>query len=104
MAIDYAKILEKYISEGLSENEEEFVKETLRKLIEQEIDMLEKEKEGYKKEMEIFEDKYSLKSEDFVKKFNHGEIGDDFDFFEWYAYADSYNRVEKKQRLLMENL
>ena len=42
-----------------------------------------------------FEEKYSLKSEEFIKKFDNGEMGDDLDFFEWYAYVDSYNRVEK---------
>ncbi len=31
-------------------------------------------------------------------------MGDDLDFFEWYAFMDSYNRVEKRQRVLMENL
>ncbi len=104
MAIEYAKILGKYISEGLNENEEVFIKETLKKLIEQEIDMLEKEKEQYKREMAKFEEKYSQKSEEFIKKFNNGEMGDDLDFFEWYASVDSYNRVEKRQKFLMENL
>jgi hypothetical protein len=104
MAIEYAKVLGRYISEGLSENEEVFIKETLKKLIEQEIGMLEKEKERYKKETDIFEEKYSLKSEGFIKKFNNGEMGDDLDFFEWYASVDSYNRVEKRQRFLMESL
>jgi DNA topoisomerase IA len=104
MAIEYAKILGKYISDGLNENEEVFIKETLKKLIEQEIDMLEKEKEEYKREMVKFEEIYSLKSEEFIKKFNNGEMGDDLDFFEWYSYVDSYNRVEKRQRFLMENL
>ena len=104
MAIEYAKILGKYISDGLNENEEVFIKETLKKLIEQEIDMLEKEKEEYKREMVKFEEIYSLKSEEFIKKFNNGEMGDDLDFFEWYASVDSYNRVEKRQRFLMENL
>ena len=104
MAIEYAKILGKYISDGLNENEEVLIKETLKKLIEQEIDMLEKEKEQYKREMGKFEGIYSLKSEEFIKKFNNGEMGDDLDFFEWYSYVDSYNRVEKRQRFLMENL
>jgi DNA topoisomerase IA len=104
MAIEYAKILGKYISEGLNENEEVFIKETLKKLIEQEIDMLEKEKEQYKRDMEKFEEKYSQKSEEFIKKFNNGEMGDDLDFFEWYASVDSYKRVEKRQKFLMENL
>ena len=66
--------------------------------------MLEKEKEQYKREMEKFEEIYSLKSEEFIKKFNNGEMGDDLDFFEWYASVDSYNRVEKRQKFLMENL
>ena len=104
MAIEYAKILGKYISDGLNENEEVFIKETLKKLIEQEIDMLEKEKEEYKREMVKFEEIYSLKSEEFIKKFNNGEMGDDLDFFEWYSYVDSYKRVEKRQRFLMVNL
>jgi len=103
MAIEYAKLLGRYISEGLSENEEVYIKETLKKLIEQEIEVLEKEKERYKGEMEIFEAKYSLKSEAFLKKFDGGEMGDDLDFFEWYACVDSYNRVDKRQKSLMEN-
>lgn len=91
MAIEYAKLLEKYISEGLSENEEVFIKETLKKLIEQEIDMLEKEQ--YKRKMETLEVNYSLKCEELIKKF---DMGDDLDFFEWYANVDSYNRVGKR--------
>ncbi len=31
MATEYAKIRERYISEGLSENEEVFIKETLKR-------------------------------------------------------------------------
>ncbi len=104
MTIEYAKILGKYVSEGLSENEEVFIRETLKKLIEQEIEMLEKEKEQYKREMEIFESKYLLKSDVFLKKFDRGEMGDDLDFFEWYACVDSYNRVKKRQKFLMENV
>ncbi|NQE46458.1 hypothetical protein C5S31_10595 [ANME-1 cluster archaeon GoMg2] len=95
MAIEYAKLLRKYISEGLSENEEVFIKEKLKKLIEQEIDMLEKEQ--YKMEMEILEVKYSLKSEKFTKIF---DMSDDLDSFEWYANVDRYNRVEKRQLLV----
>ncbi len=104
MAIEYAKILGKYVSEGLSENEEVFIRETLKKLIEQEIEMLEKEKEQYKREMEIFKSEYLLKSDVFLKKFDRGEMGDDLDFFEWYACVDSYNRVKKRQKFLMENV
>ena len=110
MAIEYAKILGKYISDGLNENEEVFIKETLKKLIEQEIDNTVKNlssshKKGRKRKKDTdTRKKGAVNSEEFIKKFNNGEMGDDSDFFEWYSYVDSYNRVEKRQRFLMENL
>lgn len=104
MAIEYAKVIEKYVSNGLSEKEEKVIKATLKKLIVREIEVLEKEKEMYKTEMEKFEKKYNISSEEFLKKFNNGEMGDDLEYFEWYAYVDSYNRIKERQRFLMENI
>ena len=95
MAIEYTKLLRKYISEGLSENEEVFNQRNAKNLIEQEIKMLEKEQ--YKREMEILEVKCSLNSEELIKKF---DMGDDLDFFELYVNGDSYNRVGKRQLLV----
>ncbi|MFQ6072784.1 MAG: hypothetical protein ACE5KT_08820 [Methanosarcinales archaeon] len=98
MAIEYAKVIEKYVSNGLSEKEEKVIKATLKKLIVREIEVLEKEKEMYKTEMEKFEKKYNISSEEFLKKFNNGEMGDDLEYFEWYAYVDSYNRIKERQK------
>lgn len=100
MAIEYAKVIEKYVSNGLSEKEERVIKATLKKLIVQEIEVLEKEKEMYKTEMENFEKKYNISSKEFLKKFNNGEIGDDLEYFEWSAYVDSYNKIKERQKIL----
>jgi len=34
-----------------------------------------------------FEEKYGWSTEEFLRKFNAGEIGDDQDYFLWYALA-----------------
>lgn len=52
------------------------------------------------KEMRKFEDQYGLSSGDFYAKWKDGQLGDDTDFFEWFAYCDTYHRlVEKIHRL-----
>ena len=40
----------------------------------------------YEKIKGKFEEKYSISSEEFMTKFENGELGDDQDFFDWYAY------------------
>jgi hypothetical protein len=51
-------------------------------------------------EMSKFEERYGLSSGDFCAEWEGGELGDETDFFEWYAYCDTYRRlVEKIYRL-----
>ena len=37
----------------------------------------------------VFEEKYHLSSQAFLKAFLNGELGDDQDFFEWKALMDA---------------
>ncbi len=39
----------------------------------------------YEDKLSRFEDKYDMTTEEFVEKFEKGELGDDQDFFEWFA-------------------
>lgn len=41
----------------------------------------------YKKTVKEFEQKYHLTTHSFVKKFESGQMGDEADFFDWYAFA-----------------
>ena len=45
------------------------------------------------KEMRRFEERYGLSSDDFYAKWESGQLEDDTDFFEWYAYCDTYRRL-----------
>jgi hypothetical protein len=41
----------------------------------------------YKKTIKDFEKKYHLSTQAFLKHFEAGRMGDDSDFFDWYAFA-----------------
>jgi hypothetical protein len=41
----------------------------------------------YKKALKGFEQKYRTTTSTFLKKFESGRLGDDSDYFDWYAFA-----------------
>ena len=41
----------------------------------------------YKKALDDFEEKYQLATKTFLKRFESGEMGDEADYFDWYAFA-----------------
>ena len=45
------------------------------------------------KEMRRFEEQYSLSSADFYARWKDGQLGDETDFFEWFAYCDTYRHL-----------
>ena len=47
-------------------------------------------------EMRKFEEQYGLSSDDFYAKWEDGQLGDETDFFEWYAYCDTHRRLVDK--------
>lgn len=51
-------------------------------------------------EIKIFENKFNMKSTDFVKKFEAGELDDREEFFEWVAAIKARERWHKKLRML----
>jgi len=54
--------------------------------------------------MQRFEKKYSFSSSEFYTRWKTGQLGDDADFFEWYAYYESHRRVTQKILKLGEEL
>jgi hypothetical protein len=42
-----------------------------------------------------FEESYSLKTEEFARKFREGTMGDAMDFFEWAALTDMYQEISQ---------
>lgn len=50
---------------------------------------------------ENFEKKYGMNSDLFMKKFDSGELGDDDDFFEWYAAKRELDIWNKKLKIIL---
>lgn len=51
----------------------------------------------YKKALEEFEQKYQLTTQTFLKRFEGGELGDEADYFDWYAFAKLLARWRETQ-------
>jgi len=56
----------------------------------------------YKKALQEFEEKYHLSTQTFLKKFEDGQMGDEADYFDWYAFAKLLARWRKIQGTLHE--
>ncbi len=54
----------------------------------------------YKKALKKFEQKYHLSTNTFLKRFEAGQIGDDGDYFDWYAFARLLAQWQKTQSAL----
>lgn len=52
--------------------------------------------------LDYFERKYGMKTEEFYRKFIHGEAGDDMDFFEWKALKELREELDEERQVLLE--
>jgi len=51
----------------------------------------------YKKVLQEFEKKYQLSTQTFLERFEAGQIGDEADYFDWYAFAKLLVRWRETQ-------
>jgi len=51
----------------------------------------------YKSALKELEQKHQLNTRTFLKKFESGQVGDESDFFDWYAFAKLLERWRKAQ-------
>lgn len=51
----------------------------------------------YKKTVKEFESKYHLATQTFVKRFEAGKMGDEADYFDWYAFAKLLDEWQKNK-------
>lgn len=51
----------------------------------------------YKKAIKEYEVKYHLTTQSFLKKFEAGKMGDEADYFDWYAFAKLLSQWQKNQ-------
>ena len=58
--------------------------------------------EEYKKDLETFERKCKMSSEEFIQKFESGDVGDDAEWFDFLFAYRAYEHVRRKLRLMEE--
>jgi hypothetical protein len=51
----------------------------------------------YKNTLKAFEQKHQLSTQAFLRKFESGRLGDDADYFDWYAFAKLLAKWRKAQ-------
>ena len=85
--------LEKLMNIG---TEDGLVDKTLSKLIEYRTNKMNCELGELEDSMKKFESKYNMNPKTFCKKFEEGELGDEMDFFEWYALCDMHKRIVQR--------
>ncbi len=56
----------------------------------------------YKSDLECFERKYKMSSEEFIQKFESGDLGDDAEWFDFLFAYRAYEHVRKKLKLIEE--
>jgi len=49
----------------------------------------------YQKALHEFENRYNLSTKTFLKKFAAGQLGDEEDYFDWYAFAQLRDQLRK---------
>lgn len=77
---------------AISEDEAPVIKDSIHR----EIILLESKINLVKSEIKQFEEKYHLKSSEFEKKFDNGELGDSQDYFEWWGLLKGLRTLEER--------
>ncbi len=56
----------------------------------------------YKKDLETFEKRHKMSSEEFIQKFESGDLGDDAEWFDFLFAYRAYEHVRKNLKLIEE--
>jgi hypothetical protein len=56
----------------------------------------------YKKTIRELEHKYRLGTPVFLKRFESGQLGDDADYFDWYAFAKLLSQWQQAQSAIRD--
>lgn len=72
----------------------------VRESIGRELKIVRSKLERYRDTLEQFEDEYGMNTEEFVAKFERGELGDDEHWFEWKFAHNAYEHLREKEEQL----
>jgi len=69
----------------------------IRTSLKREYDLYSNAMAFYKNTLKAFEKKHQLSTQKFLKRFESGQLGDEADYFDWYAFAKLLAKWRKAQ-------
>ncbi len=78
------------------EEKDEVMEVTVSKLVSYELEKLKGRQSQIREKLSAFEERYSLKTDEFYQRFRQGKMGDEMDFFEWSALADIHQEISQR--------
>ncbi len=82
----------------------EMIDSTISKLITFQIAKYRKAIKGINDELKVFEQKFTMSSEECYRRFNSGELGDEADFFEWTGLYENFLLYRKRMSALKDEI
>lgn len=78
------------------------VKKTVEYALRRELRQAQLRRDHFAEQCQRFEALYDMDSETFLQEFEAGNLGDDADFFDWFAAKRGYDLWEKRYQILSE--
>lgn len=66
-----------------------------------ELDLAREKRDEFVKECQAFEEKYRISSDDFLMRFESGDLGDEPDYFEWQFAKESLDKWNRRYQILL---
>lgn len=80
--------------------DDEVFLQAIDKLTRYKIEELEKDQKEIEALLTIFEDKYNMKNDEFLLKFESGKLNDEMDYLEWSSLLDMRERINKRLEII----
>ena len=78
------------------------VKATVTYALQREMEQARLRRDHFAEQCQRFEKSYEMDSDTFLQKFESGDLGDEADFFDWYAAKRGLDLWEKRYQILRE--
>jgi hypothetical protein len=78
------------------------VEATVAYALKREMEQARLRRDRFAEQCQQFEESYEMDSDTFLQKFEQGELGDEADYFDWYAAKRGFDLWEKRYRILRE--
>jgi hypothetical protein len=78
------------------------VEATVAYALKREMEQARLRRDHFAEQCQQFEESYEMDSDTFLQKFEQGELGDEADYFDWYAAKRGFDLWEKRYRILRE--